>query len=130
MDWAAWLFFDRWVFLLDPDLAPTARLHATELHAILTGRGNPKFAPRRAGYLSADGLVAWFHKELRWSSAEAETRVALLALDLNVTDVAIEYKDNFVVRLRDIDDDLGERLAAWGTGLTPVTQLLYSASAP
>lgn len=126
MAWAAWYFFRRWVVPLDSKLAPAALQHGDDLHNILKGRTNPAFAPRRVGYRNADRLMAWFHQELGESLAEAEVRVASLAVELNLAEVELARKDNFVVRLRTVDRDqeLGDRLRAWTEGLTAAAAVI------
>lgn len=126
MAWVGWHFFHRWAMLIDRSLAPAALQHGDELHDILRGSGNPMFYPRRAGYRSADRLMGWFHQELDEPPEEAESRVARLAVELNVIDVALDRKDNFVTRLRTIDEDtdLGDRLRAWAEGLTSAEDVI------
>ena len=126
MAWAAWYFFQRWVVPIDPKLAPAARQHGDDLHNILKGRTDPAFGPRRSGYRNADRLMTWFHQELRQPLAEAEVRVACLAVELNLAEVELDRKDNFVVRLRAIDRDqeLGDRLRAWAEGLTTAVAVI------
>ena len=73
----------------------------------------------------AEVLVTWFQKEPGCSLAEAEMKVARLAVELNQTEATLPAKDLFVSSLTWPLPPLLERmLRAWEARAATVTELL------
>lgn len=130
LDWAAYYFLHRWAGKIDPELAPAARTHADRLKHVLASRAaSPTVRARRMGHDAAENLVGWLEQECRLPIDECETRVALLAVQLNQVERPLDIKDQFVSRLSwpPIPPPLDERLRAWVAGGTRAEQLLDAA---
>lgn len=130
LDWAAYYFLHRWAGKIDPELAPAARTHADRLKHVLAARtASSTVRARRMGHDAAENLVVWLEQECRLPIDECETRVALLAVQLNQVERPLDIKDQFVSLLSwaPIPPHLAERLRAWVAGGTPAEQLLDAA---
>lgn len=126
LDWAAVFFFRRWMAELDPELAPAAQQHGSQLSEILMQPGSHQgWAARSEGHREAEVLVTWLQKELGRQSDEAQNKVAHLAVELNQTEAPLPKKDQFVSSLMlPLPPSLENTLRAWESGAVKAAELL------
>lgn len=126
LDWTAYHFFDLWAVKLDPQLALAARRHARRLEDVLTSQWRTREGrARQIGHDAAEALVVWLECECGLSPEESRSRVAHLAVELNLVDCPLLRKDNFVSRVScPPPPDLEKSLRDWIAGRTPAAALL------
>ena len=99
MDWASEFFFERWIALVDPSLAPTAIEHSRAYDQVVTRAATPEGAARRRGRRAAEGLVIWLVSQGGRQIDEASAWLARQAVLLNCVDAPEAAKDQLVIQL-------------------------------
>lgn len=112
MDWAAWVFFHDWAPELLPGMARLAQHHGDRLHNQLLEA--PNMRPYRgAAHTKANAVIDWW-VNLNGNTitvTEAERRLAMLAVRLNVHRIPLERKDHFVAAMTPCNPAMAQALS-------------------
>jgi hypothetical protein len=126
LDWMGHHFLRLWAAKLDSLSASAAESHAARLSQLRANQVTVEARrARRLGSLAATDLAHWFHSECRMGLEESSHRVAMLAVELNLTRRSIATKDQFVSLLAlPFPPAVEEKLHAWTEGLATSEELL------
>jgi hypothetical protein len=93
MDWAASYHLRRWLPLLCPLMAKDVYIHETRLATYALPRETGRSSPRTVGRSAAGSLVTQLVNGCGLELPDAETRVAALALNMNISSGSGDARD-------------------------------------
>lgn len=120
MDWAADYFLSMWASKLDQRLGRLGHLSIESLSDLSEVRH-----ATRAGHFAADSIREWLERERGYSRSGSSSRVARLAIELNVAKRPLVEKDHFVLLFSEGQtEEFSTVLDAWLNGLASGTAVL------